>query len=385
MEQLIEVLRAEGERILLSAGDILLHQGSLGSDVYYLESGRLGVYREEGMDSYHLADIMPGEVVGEMGAATGWTRTATVKAEEDSVVIRIPEETFQELLRTRPMMTEIVSLIGERLTKADRKRITLGQSYEQARDRAQTLSTQKAQLEEILRLREEFSGMIVHDLRNPLGVIIGGIEILTDREEVSNPQAKSILSMMERAAARMQQLVDNLLDIARLEEGRMSFDPQPLDIGSLIEDVIEEEASLADLAEQTLSHRLPKSLPLVKADADLVQRVLVNLVDNALKFTPTGGDIWIEARPAEDHLRVDVLDTGPGVPREERDRIFEKFTQVKGHVGRRKGSGLGLTFCWMAIEAHEGQIWVEDGPGGVGSRFSFTLPLNEEPGQQQIS
>ena len=110
------------------------------------------------------------------------------------------------------------------------------------------------------------------------------------------------------------------------------------------------------------------------ADGEILQRVLVNLLDNALKFTPSGGQVWVEGRPEDAVVELSVVDTGPGIPPEERERVFEKFTQVRGHEMARKGSGLGLTFCQMAVEAQGGRIWIEDGPQGRGSCFTFTIP-----------
>ena len=117
------------------------------------------------------------------------------------------------------------------------------------------------------------------------------------------------------------------------------------------------------------------SLLEIQADRTLIQRVLVNLLDNALKYTPEGGQISVSGEPLHnDSVLVCVSDTGPGVPDEYREEIFQRFAQVPGAQGRRRGSGLGLTFCRLAIEAHGGKIWVEPRPGG-GSRFVFRLPL----------
>jgi signal transduction histidine kinase len=109
-----------------------------------------------------------------------------------------------------------------------------------------------------------------------------------------------------------------------------------------------------------------------------MQRVLINLLDNAFKFTPRGGHVHIQVESESDAIRLRVIDTGPGIPVEERRRIFEKFTQVKGHRGSRTGTGLGLAFCQMAVEGHGGRIWVEDGPGGEGSCFVLTMPTLED-------
>ncbi|MDY7076118.1 MAG: HAMP domain-containing sensor histidine kinase [Chloroflexota bacterium] len=381
MENLLKILQQHGKERELAPGEVLIRQGSVSDGVYYLKQGWLGVYREERGNSYLLSVIAPGEMVGELGASTGRSRTATVMAAEESCVIHISEDDFRRAMNEVPnLAAEIIGTVGHRLTDADIVRVTLGRSYRRALDRAQTLRTQKAQLEELLRLREELVAMIIHDLRNPLGAISTGLGLLK-RVTIAEPEAEymtMVMATMGQSVRRMQRLVDALLDIARLEEGAMTLWLQSLDLGNLITEVITEELPLAEKREVVLESHLPESLSTVLADRDVLQRVLINLLDNALKFTPKGGHVWVEAQPCAETVQIKVIDTGPGIPSEERVRIFEKFTQVRGQVGERRGSGLGLTFCQMAVEAHGGSIWVEDGPEGDGSCFVFTLPKSQE-------
>jgi len=381
MEELVEILQQYGKEKNLSPGEVLCRQGSVSDGVYYLKWGWLGVYREERDDSYLLSIIAPGEMVGELGATTGRPRAATVRATRESCVIHISEADFRRAMNEAPALAaKVICTMGDRLTDADVVRVTLGRSHRQAVERVQALSSQKEWLEELLRLREELAGMIVHDLRNPLGVISTGLELLKQAPAAEPRQEyrATVVEMMVQSVRRMQRLVDTLLDIARLEEGEMTFWLLPLDLSALIEGVMKEERPLAEKSGVTLENRLPASLPKVLADGDLLQRIAINLLDNALKFTPSGGQVWVEAQPEAEEVRVEVVDTGPGIPLEERERIFEKFTQVQGLVGIRRGSGLGLAFCRMAVEAHGGRIWVEDGPEGNGSRFIFTLPKAQE-------
>jgi signal transduction histidine kinase len=377
MADLDEVLRRYGREKKLSPGTVLIRQGAVSDGVYYLKSGKLGAYKEEQGRSYPLSVVSPGRLVGELGSTTGWARTATVRAEEESVVIHVPEADFQRALRESPdLAAAVVWQIGRHLTSADTVRITLDRSYKQAVGRAAALTSEKAQLEELLRLREELADMIVHDLRNPLTVIANGLQLLegVSISEADREYVAIVVDTMARAVQRMERLVDTLLDIARLEEGALALQLRPLDVGALIGEVIAEEHHLAETKDIALEGRLPDGLPAVLADRDTLQRVLVNLLDNALKFTPGGGRVWVEARPEAEAVRVGVVDTGSGIPVEERERVFEKFTQVRRQAEARRGSGLGLTFCRMAVEAHGGRIWVEDGPEGKGSRFAFTIP-----------
>lgn len=361
-----------GREERFAPGAIICRQGLPSDGLYYLKEGRLRVYREEPDAVFPLSEIGAGEIVGELGAATGWVRTATVEAVEDSVVIHVPEAEFRHALLEEPeLAVEIARLATRRLTDADAARVTLGRSCQQALVRVQKLDTEKAQLEELLLLREEMANMLVHDLRNPLGVIRGGLELLQDMIEAE--EGKALVEMMGRAAGRMRRLVDMLLDIARMEEGGLTLQRELLDVQALAEEAVMEEQPYARLRGIELTNRVLAGLPSVSGDRDMLQRVLINLLDNALNFTPEGGQVWVEGRPWARGVEMAVVDTGPGIPLQERERIFEKFTQVRGRHGARRGSGLGLAFCRLAVEAHGGEIWVEDGPGGVGSRFVMAL------------
>ena len=372
-----QILEQYGEKMTLAPGEVLCRQGSVSDGAYYLKSGWLGVYWEDEGEPYLLSVVAPGEMVGEMGAATGQPRVATVVAARECEVIYISDADFQRAMQEAPtLVSKVVGTMGERLAYADVVRITMSQSYHRAADRVQALRSEKTRLEELLRLREEMSDMIIHDLRNPLGVIKTGLDLLARVQVVESDSEYSahVIQTIEKSTKRMQRLVDTLLDIARLEKGAMALGMGPMDLGALVEDTVVDLSPLAQRGDVTLDSGLAEDLPLALADQDVVERVLVNLIDNALKFTPSDGQVWVEARAEGENVRVDVVDTGAGVPPEERTRVFEKFTRGRARRGSQRGAGLGLTFCQMAVEAHGGRIWIEDGPGGKGSRFIFTLP-----------
>lgn len=376
MANLDTILRQLGKEKKLSQGEVLICQGVESDGIYYLKWGLLGVYREEGHSPYLLSEITPGEMVGELGATTGRLRTATVKALLESVVIHVSEADFHKALNEAPaLMAEIIGTIGDRLSNTDVVLAVLGQSCQQAVDRVQALDSEKGRLEELLRLREELAAMIIHDLRNPLAVISSGLELLkhASQSETEMEYAPAVLETMEWSVQRMQRLVGTLLDITSLEAGEMTSHLQPLNLNVLIKEVVTEELSLAEKSGVTLEDHVPENLPAVLGDRGLIERVLINLVDNALKFTPPGERVWIEAEPDTEEVQVAVVDTGAGIPLEDRTRVFEKFTQVQGRTGTKRGLGLGLAFCRMAVEAHGGRIWIEDGPGENGSRLVFTL------------
>jgi signal transduction histidine kinase len=174
----------------------------------------------------------------------------------------------------------------------------------------------------------------------------------------------------------MRRLVDTLLDTSRLESGEAHLDLKETHIARLIQTAITALA-LSSIQKDIYFHtRVQDNLPTVMLDTERVERVVSNLLDNAVKYTPRG-TITIAAALEEDHIVVSINDMGPGIPLKEREHIFARFTQVEGEETRRRGFGLGLRFCYLAVQAHGGEIWVETGDDGVGSKFVFTLPVSK--------
>lgn len=234
---------------------------------------------------------------------------------------------------------------------------------------------------ELARLRDDMTHMLIHDLRSPLTVLMGSMDFMQGAfTKQDSENFAMLLGMAQRSSERMLGMVNELLDISKLESGELILHPEAIDARSLIEDVVARFAPLATSAQITLEISVAPNLPPLHVDAQLIGRVLYNLLDNAIKFTPDGGHIRLWARPdpesAPDRLHVGVSDTGPGIPPEEQPRLFEKFQQVSSVEGRRAGTGLGLPFCKLTVEAHGGRIWVES-EVGKGSTFIMTLPIME--------
>jgi signal transduction histidine kinase len=219
------------------------------------------------------------------------------------------------------------------------------------------------------RARDELTHTMVHDLRNPLTAIRGALEIL----QGSRPQPASDGDMMRiarDATERLLGLVRAILDVSQLENGRMPLDRQIVALRSLVSETFDYQEHLAQ--EKKVRLRNAVSSEHLWVDPGLLRRVLQNLVDNAIKFTPEGGEVTVgaEREASATSLRVLVRDTGPGIPADIRGQLFQKF--VAGRHPHR-GSGLGLAFCRLAVEAHGGRIWLEDCP--TGATFIFTVPV----------
>ena len=238
---------------------------------------------------------------------------------------------------------------------------------------------------ELQQLRNDLSNMIVHDLRSPLGGILGSLQMLEENIQEKSPASieQQALAISKRSTQKLLTLVNSLLDISKLTAGQVIIESSPDSLVTAIDSAIERVSSLALELGILIRKQVPADLPLVLIDEEKITRVLINLLDNALKYSPGGSQIivaaerWSNGSDAKSNLVCcTIQDSGPGIPPEFRESIFERFVQITSQPGRRRGTGLGLSFCRLAIEAHGGKIWVEDGPTG-GSEFSFTLPVAE--------
>jgi signal transduction histidine kinase len=290
-------------------------------------------------------------------------------------ILIIKREDFERLLQNNPSVgMGILGTLSARLRAADDARGAGWRAEDRLSRQISELQSEKQQLLELQRLRQETTDLIVHDLRHPISSLFGIIKLLEmvlPAEVVEVNQ--SLLNLANSTCEHMQLLVDSLLDIARMESGEVQLELESVNLVEMIDDAIERPV-LPTRDRVTLKAQLPDDLPLVTADEEKISRVLANLIGNAIKYTPGNGEITVAAKVQGEYVQISVTDTGPGIPVEERKRIFERFAQVEGENGR-KGFGLGLSFCQLAVEAHGGKIWVEDGADGTGSRFIFTLPL----------
>lgn len=228
--------------------------------------------------------------------------------------------------------------------------------------------------------RASATRMIVHDLRNPLSTLLSTIDLLDhELQTADSERGSNLVNSARRVSTDMLDLVDSLMDMTRLEAGQLVVDAEAMHLSRLVNEVVEHMRPLAQQKQVTLTCQLLSNALAVWADQEIIRRVCINLLDNALKFTPAGGKIiaTIQHEPAQPNhepgLRCCIEDTGLGIPEEHKAAIFERFVRVNTGGAQIRGSGLGLTFCKLAIEAHNGKIWVEDAPAG-GSRFIFTLP-----------
>jgi signal transduction histidine kinase len=239
----------------------------------------------------------------------------------------------------------------------------------------------RQELEAEINKRVEFTHALVHELKTPITPVLASSEMLLEEVKKSGP-AWELAQSISQGAYNLNQRIDELLDLARGEVGMLQINPEAVEPGRLLRNIVDSVKSLARKNGHTLNTELPSSLPIIQADNDRLRQVVLNLLNNAFKFTPSGGSITVRAREEKAHLIVEVQDTGSGISQEEQKRLFEPYQQLESERSRLAGLGLGLSLSKKLVELHGGQIWVQS-EKGKGSTFGFSLPL--EAGEQTES
>jgi len=310
--------------------------------------------------------------------------------------VRLPIKTADEISTLATAVNQMAAQLQESYTDLEQKvadhaamASENAKLYAQVRQYAETLEAQveartrelqesNERLQELDRLKSEFLSDVSHELRTPLTSVKGYVDYLLEGivGELSPPQ-RDFLTRVKGNTDRLVRLINDLLDLSRIEAGRVDFHPVRLAMVEVATEVIDALRPLAAEKEVDLSTDMSETDGFVRADRDKVYQILLNLTHNAVKFTPPRGSVQVrvEGQPRGEVLTV-VQDTGEGIPPEELQRIFDKFHQVSESPAHPKGSGLGLAIAKKLIELHGGQIWVRS-ELGKGSAFGFTLPAAE--------
>lgn len=231
---------------------------------------------------------------------------------------------------------------------------------------------------QLAKLRDELTHMLIHDLRSPLSTLQGLLNVISESlADGKVEESSQLVQLAQQSGERMLHLIDDLLNINQLENERIPLNPKVIKIEDLIGQVVKQIEPIVDTAKIMVDIDVDPDLPEIEVDTEYFERVLNNLIDNAYKFTPDGGSIRIWAHKViqfgETGVIIGVSDSGPGITKQDQSRLFKKFQQVISNKGRRTGTGLGLVYCKLAVEAHGGKIWVESEPGN-GSTFLVRLP-----------
>ncbi|HZT53530.1 MAG TPA: ATP-binding protein, partial [Gaiellaceae bacterium] len=256
---------------------------------------------------------------------------------------------------------ELVALLGRLVATA----VQNIRAYEAERRRVEELA-------ELSQLRADFVSLVSHELRSPMAAVIGAARTLQDRWRVlTASQRDSFLALIGDETARLAALVADVLDTSRIEAGTFSYRFEDVDLQRLVEDAVEAAALAQHEVHVVASVHGP--LPRIRGDRARLRQVLANLIDNAVKYSPEGGEVRVSASASNGTVRIAVQDEGPGIPPSQQERIFEKFGRAEVPGGSKPGTGLGLFIARSIAEAHGGSLEVSSGPE-PGSTFTLTLP-----------
>jgi signal transduction histidine kinase len=245
------------------------------------------------------------------------------------------------------------------------------------REVAEQRERQVEQLRELDRMKDELAAVVIHELRNPVGVIRGYTEMLVDNPKLDEV-ARRHAAVVDRTVLHLQRLVDDLLDLARLDAGHISIEPLPMPAERLLRDVVDNHRPGAYAKNLVIHEELDPDLP-VLGDAQRLRQALDNLLSNAIKYTPDGGTIRVVAGCRDDAAIIEISDTGIGIPAEQYPHLFSRFFRASNATRDGiKGTGLGLAVTKAIVDAHDGEVSARPALGG-GTTFTVTLPLPKEP------
>ncbi len=342
----------------------------LGADAFILKPAEpedfLARLREVKANAATTAPVPPKHPVGdELGLLEVYSQTLIRKLEEKTLQLEAANRTLQHDITERERAEKELNKYRNHLEELVKERTA---ELRQAQDKTEAAYRKLVELE---KLRDDLVHMVVHDMRSPLAGLVMFLELLSP-EEVSEPDFKENLRMMREASHGLSDMVTSLLDISRLEAGQMPLQCKTSDLEQLTRAALQRLSGLAQ--GRHIAVRAFVSPVLAYCDPIITERILQNLLGNALKFTPTSGSVRIELVAEVFWARFSITDTGPGIPVEYHEKVFEKFGQVEMRQDHKvPSSGLGLAFCKLAVEGQGGSILLESEPGR-GTTFHVRLP-----------
>jgi len=336
------------------------------------------------------------EVMARAGVGDAWPVAEGAEAETAFSEIRLPTGRWLQISERRTKTgghvnvgTDITAIKEQEAALTDNKsalektvrdletsRRKLQEQARQLVDLAEKYASEKTRAEAANRSKSEFLANMSHELRTPLNAIIGFSEIMGSGlfGELGSPKYKEYATDIHASGTHLLELINDILDMSKIEAGRMTLEAQPLDVAEVTEESLRLVSGRADVAKVTIENELPH-LPAVNADKRAVKQVLLNLLSNAVKFTPAGGTIHLKGQADDRFVTISVEDTGIGIPASALPNIGRPFEQVESqHSKKHKGTGLGLALSRSLVELHGGTLTIES-TEGVGTTVSFTLPV----------
>jgi signal transduction histidine kinase len=341
----------------------------------------LRIYRES-MPDLVLLDIM-------MPDMDGYEVCRKIRMEETDIHVPVIMVTALEEREERERAAEIGAddFITKPLDKTEllsrvKSLLRIASYQRRLHSKNRELLRINERLEKIQKAREELIHMIIHDLKNPLTGVYGNLELMMMSSDTLSEHQQSLLKKALIACDRIMNMIQNVLDVYKISEGRLTPRLCVLELERLMEDILGNFEMKAEVKGIDIQFDLRHDLTMLTTDPEIFTRIMGNLLSNAIRHSERGGQIRVDVRRMDDMITVSVSDSGPGVPDHLKERIFDRFEQARleGYQKETGSAGLGLTFCRLAVESMNGRIWVEDNPDGKGSCFIFSLPVMSAEG-----
>lgn len=359
------------------AGEAIFEEGHDSIEVYLIEEGTVDLSAlKTGGEEGFVAAMGPGGLLGDMTALAQRPRTSTAIARTNAVVWRIPADALRRTLENDAglalaMLRQTMELVLDKdLTAVERNKKT-----RELREEVMVERETSRRLLEQDQLKNERVAMMTHDIRSPLAVVMGAADMLEHRwSDYSEAKRAELLRAIRRQGKNLLSLVDDALQASSLESGSIVYDIKPFALGHVIQELARDLMEADHAIELVVA--TPSDLPPVLGDEQRNRQILFNLISNAIKFSPSEQPVDVTVAKDGAEARISVRDRGIGLPEDQREAVFEKFTRLRRAQGgiAAEGTGLGLYICRSMVEAQGGRIWVEptDGPG---TTFSYTLPF----------
>jgi two-component system cell cycle sensor histidine kinase PleC len=382
-ERLRDAIESIGEAFVLwDAEGALVTANSKFAEFLHISAAEEGMQRDA--------------IMAQAGIGSAWPVAGESDADTSVSEIRLPGGRWLQISERRTkngghvnVGTDITAIKEQEAALTDNKlalektvrdleasRRKLQEQAHQLVDLAEKYASEKTRAETANRSKSEFLANMSHELRTPLNAIIGFSEIMGSGlfGELGSPKYKEYAADIHASGTHLLELINDILDMSKIEAGRMTLETQDIEISDVVEESLRLVSGRADMANVTIENELP-ALPTVKADKRAVKQVLLNLLSNAVKFTPAGGSIYLRGSAADGFITLAVEDTGIGIPASALPKIGRPFEQVESqHSKTHKGTGLGLALSRSLVELHGGTLTIES-TEGVGTKVSFTLPL----------
>ncbi len=368
-EEVFQFLAHQVDEIVVTKGQNIFTKGDKGGAAYIIAKGYIQIHDQE----HVFIELEKGKSFGEYALVDTDTRSASATSTRDTVVLqctqthlRLVEEKFQ---------VKIIDAILSALQNMKKRMLVKDLLEEELTRQKIQIEEQKKELETLNATKDKFFSIIAHDLKNPFASLIGASDFLvSSSNDLSKEQMANFLKIINSSAKQGYRLLENLLEWSRMQTGIIAWQPEQTDIWDLVNEVVNLLRGSAETKQIHLEARVDENLSAF-VDPNMINTVVRNLVSNAIKFTPRGGEVIVESKQMKDAIEITIRDNGIGIKADDIAKLFRIDEQlVQNGTENETGTGLGLILCKEFIDKHKGQLCVKSEPG-KGSSFIFTLPM----------